>query len=231
MSSTDADNVGEYLVSARSFAEYEAMFSLRPTDLAGRVLDCPAGASSFIAHAARIGALATAVDPVYAIAPLELRQFVLGEQDRGSAHTVAGSDRYVWDFYGDRDGHREMRRASAVMFAEDIAAHPERYVVGSLPALPFDDGQFDLVLSSHFLFTYADRLDSEFHQRALVELLRVCRGEVRVFPLLDQGGHALGPMIEELLGRLRRGGTTAEVRPVAYEFQRGGNQMLVLSAH
>lgn len=99
------------------------------------------------------------------------------------------------------------------------------------PALPFDDGQFDLVLSSHFLFTYADRLDSEFHQRALVELLRVCRGEVRVFPLLDQGGHALGPMIEELLGRLRRGGTTAEVRPVAYEFQRGGNQMLVLSAH
>ena len=148
-----------------------------------------------------------------------------------SAHTIAGSDRYVWDFYGDRDGHREMRRASAVMFAEDIAAHPERYVVGSLPALPFDDGQFDLVLSSHFLFTYADRLDSEFHQRALVELLRVCSGEVRVFPLLDHGGHALGPMIEELLGRLRRGGTTAEVRPVAYEFQRGGNQMLVLSAH
>jgi hypothetical protein len=36
-------------------------------------------------------------------------------------------------------------------------------------------------------------------------------------------------MTEEVLGWLRRGGVTAEVRPVAYEFQRGGNQMLVLS--
>jgi SAM-dependent methyltransferase len=229
VSFTDADNVGEFLVSARSFAEYEAMFSLSASDLAGRVLDCPAGAASFTAHAARLGALATAVDPVYAIAPRELRRLVVSEQDRGSAHTIAGSDRYVWDFYGDSVGHRAMRWASALTFVDDIAAHPDRYVVGSLPALPFDDGQFDLVLSSHFLFTYADRLDGRFHHRALVELLRVCSGEVRVFPLLDQGGHALGQMTEEVLGWLRRGGATAEVRPVAYEFQRGGNQMLVLS--
>ena len=58
----------------------------------------------------------------------------------------------------------------------------------SLPRLPFPGGRFDLVLSSHFLFTYADRLDLEFHRAALRELHRVARREVRVFPLLEQGG-------------------------------------------
>jgi hypothetical protein len=110
-----ADNVGEYLISARSFGEYGAMFVLTERDLQGRLLDCPGGASSFTARASAFGALVTAVDPVYTLSVPALQDLVKGESDRGSAHTAAGIDRYRWDFYGDIEGHREMRKASAVL--------------------------------------------------------------------------------------------------------------------
>jgi hypothetical protein len=227
----DADNVGEYLISSRSFGEYQAMFMLTDSDLQGRLMDCPGGASSFTARASALGALVTAVDPVYTLSAPALQDLVKGESDRGSAHTAAGIDRYRWDFYGDIEGHREMRKTSAGIFAGDFEDHPERYVAGSLPDLPFEDRQFDLVLSSHFLFTYADRLDQDFHYDALIELHRICRREVRVFPLLDQSGRSLSGMSRTLLARLARQGVGARVSQVPYEFQRGGNEMLVLSAH
>jgi hypothetical protein len=204
------------------------MFTLTDSDFQGRLLDCPGGASSFTAQASDRGALVTALDPVYAMPTSELRELVMGEPDRGSAHTVAGVDRYRWDFYGDIEGHREMRKKSAALFSRDIEVHPERYVPASLPDLPFEDHQFDLVLSSHFLFTYADRLDQDFHYRALVELHRICRGEVRVFPLLDQAGGSLSAMIRTLIARLDGHGIRPKICDVSYEFQRGGNQMLVL---
>jgi hypothetical protein len=206
------------------------MFMLTDSDFRGRLLDCPGGASSFTAQASDRGALVTAVDPVYAMPAADLQELIMGEPDRGSAHTVAGVDRYRWDFYGDVEGHREMRKTSAAHFSRDIEAHPERYVAASLPDLPFEDHQFDLVLSSHFLFTYADRLDQNFHFRALVELHRICRREVRVFPLLDQAGCSLSAMTRALIARLVRQGIGAKICNVSYEFQRGGNQMLVISA-
>jgi Methyltransferase domain len=226
---SNPDDVGEYLVSSRSLQEYEAMFSLTKEDLSGPVLDCPGGASSFTVEASVLGTRVTAVDPVYALPTSVLQELVMDQPERGSAHTAAGFDRYRWDYYGDIKGHQEMRRKSASLFVRDVEVHPERYVPASLPILPFEDCQFDLVLSSHFLFTYADRLDQDFHYHALVELHRVCRREVRVFPLLDQGGHSLDAMAGTVLGLLARQGIEAKIRYVPYEFQRGGNQMLVLS--
>jgi hypothetical protein len=222
----DPDNVGEYLISARSYEEYQAMFALTDNDIAGAILDCPGGGSSFTARANADGATAIATDPVYATPRESLAEHVISETDRGSAHTAAGSDRYVWDFYGDLAGHARIRRESAALFARDLLANPNRYVPASLPKLPFADGQFDLVLSSHFFFTYADRLDAEFHRNALRELYRVSRGEVRVFPLLEQGGRAVPALLDELRTGL---GIPYSIRRVDYEFQRGGNEMLVLA--
>ena len=223
----DPDNVGEYLISARSFEEYRAMFALTGSDLTGRVLDCPGGASSFTARANQAGAKAIAADPAYARPRDSLAALVMAETQRGSAHTAAGADRYVWDFYGDLAGHARVRRTSAGVFSSDLIAHPARYVPASLPALPFPGGRFDLVLSSHFLFTYADRLDLEFHRAALRELHRVARREVRVFPLLEQGGRPVPALLSQLLATL---GIPHRIQRVSYEFQRGGNEMLVLTA-
>jgi hypothetical protein len=226
----DADNIGEYLVSSRSLGEYTGMFMLTDGDLRGHLLDCPGGASSFTAEASALGVLVTAVDPVYAWPAPALLEHIEGEADRGSAHTEAGLDRYLWDFYGDIEGHRQIRKSAAAQFARDLGQHPQRYVPGALPDLPFADRQFDLVLSSHFLFTYSDRLDQAFHLNALSELLRICRGEVRVFPLVDQSGRSLGDLVTTLMGELARRGIEARISKVPYEFQRGGNRMLVLSA-
>jgi hypothetical protein len=49
MMAPDPDNVGDYLISARSFEEYRAMFAITDAGLTGAVLDCPGGGSSFTA--------------------------------------------------------------------------------------------------------------------------------------------------------------------------------------
>jgi hypothetical protein len=94
-----------------------------------------------------------------------------------------------------------------------------------LPSLPFADDSFGLALCSHFLFLYGEQLDLEFHIGSLVELLRVA-SEVRVFPLLELGGFRsrhLRPVIDALNRRDCR----AEIVSVPYEFQKGGDEMLV----
>jgi len=223
----DPNDGGDYLISARSFDEYRAMFALTGSDFCGSVLDCPGGGSSFTALANQAGASAIAADPAHAQPRDSLAALVRADLQRGCAHTAAGADRYVWDFYGDLDRYARVRRMSAGAFSRDLIAHPARYVPASLPTLPFAAGQFDLVLSSHFLFTYADHLDLEFHRAALRELHRVARRQVLMFPLLEQGGRPVAPLLSQLLSTL---GIPHRIQRVGYEFQRGGNEMLVLGA-
>lgn len=226
----DPNDIGDYVISARSFDEYRAMFTLTDEDLNGSILDCPGGGSSFTALATAAGGTVVTADPIYAQPCETLGALVIAEAERGSAYTVANSGRYLWDFYGDANGHRRMRQTSARAFADDVRASPGRYVPAALPALPFRDGQFDLVLSSHFLFTYADRLDSSFHRDALLELHRASRGDVRVFPLIDHAGRPLPTLVDQLRGELASLGIPTEIRQVDYEFQRGGGHMLVLGS-
>ena len=223
-------DIGDYLISARSFAEYRAMFALTDDDLSGRILDCPGGGASFTATAAAQGTDAVAVDPVYATPADQLAGRMEQELARGSRWAAENAGRYVWHFYGDPAGHARMRAESARSFTTDVAEHPERYVAGALPDLPFADDAVDLVLSSHLLFTYADRLDADFHLAALLEMVRISRGEIRVYPLVDQAGRPLPELIDRLATELASAGVRAEVRPVGYEFQRGATELLRLRA-
>lgn len=223
-------SIGDYLISARSFAEYEAMFVLTGTDLSGRVLDCPGGGSGFTAVARTRGVEALAVDPVYALPADRLAARMAGELARGERWAEAHRDRYVWDHHGSPAGLTALRAASAELFVRDLRAAPGRYVPATLPDLPFPDGSMDLVLSSHLLFTYADRLDAGFHRQALLEMARVSRGPVRVYPLVDQAGNALPDLLDVVLADLAAAGVPATVRPSAYEFQRGATQLLELAA-
>ena len=225
----EATEIGEYLITARSLSEYRAMFGLTDDDLHGRILDCPGGASSFAAEAAEIGADTTAVDPVYTWPAAELARHAIAETERGTEWATATANRYVWDFYGDLEGHQRMRRSAAHRFAADLHSNPSRYRPGALPTLEFDNGSFDLVLSSHLLFTYADRLDFDFHLAALTELCRISRGEVRVFPLVDLNGIRLDGLIDGLRTALSDKGIHSELRIVELEFQRGARSALVLS--
>jgi hypothetical protein len=221
-------SIGDYLISARSFAEYAAMFALTEADLRGSVVDCPGGGASFTATACARGADAVAVDPVYAVPPEQLIARLDAELERGHAWARERADAYVWAFYGDFAGHAHLRERSARLFTADLRAHPERYVPASLPALPFADASVDLMLSSHLLFTYADRLDAAFHLAALRELARIARRQVRVYPLVDQAGQAPEDLVGTLLADLTADGLRAKVVEVDYEFQRGARHMLVV---
>src|SRR5215471_1823625 len=72
-------------------------------------------------------------------------------------------------------------RASAIFFA-DFKSHPQRYVAGELPRLPFADGEFALTLVSYLLFAYQDRFDYKFHRDSILEIMRVTRCEARIYP-------------------------------------------------
>jgi len=54
------------LVTSRSYQEYAAMFDLDPAGIGGAVVDCCAGASSFVAELAERGGAGIAADSVEA---------------------------------------------------------------------------------------------------------------------------------------------------------------------
>jgi hypothetical protein len=227
------------IVSSRHVTEYRAFLGLTDVDLFGpdrRVLDCSAGASGFAAAVNAAGGSVTAVDPAYGDLAA-LRADVEASLTGGNALIDAHSDAFVWGWYGSPAARQALRAKAREAFLADLATSPGTYVPGALPNLPLPDDAFDLALTSHLLFTWADavvdspageiRLDEAWHHAALLELLRVAP-EVRVFPLVRQGDGADVPFLPRLLDTLRAEGHGAELRKVAYEFQRGADEMLVL---
>lgn len=138
-------------------------------------------------------------------------------------------DNYRWDYYGEVDGLRAFRKAALAQFYRDYeeGRFVGRYVQAALPKLPFADGQFDLVLSAHFLFTYSDRLNFDFHVACLKELCRVSAGEVRIYPLVGPDSQPYA-RLDDLMSVLQSSGIRVGLRDVPFEFQRGANQMLWL---
>jgi len=134
------------------------------------------------------------------------------------------------EFIWDRDssieelGNLRMQAMDKFLADYDHGKRDGRYRPESLPSLSFSDGQFSLALCSHFLFLYSNQLDLEFHIESIREMCRVAK-EVRVFPLLQLGASP-SPHLPAVVDHFEYVGYEADVVPVPYEFQRGGNQML-----
>lgn len=197
------------LISARSFDEYRAMFALSDDDLALRILDCPGGAASFTAEAGERGADVVAVDPQYGPLRHQLGKLAQREIEHKHQYVTDHASGFVWDWFGDAERYTQLRTRSARAFATDIAARPDRYVEGAPPRLPFPDRSFDLVLSSHLLFSYGAQLSEEFHLSALLELVRVARREVRLFPVVLHTSDRRYAALDRLRGALDDRGAVA----------------------
>lgn len=217
------------LVTSRSFDEYIAMFDLGSDDLSGRVLDCSAGVAGFVVEAnRRPGCRAVAVDPVYSLPRDELAQLGNADLQRGSAIAGEFTDRFTFAWYGAPERRTALRTHALADFLLDLVMHPNRYVAGQLPHLPFRDGSFDLALCSHLLFTWADQLGLAWHVAALREMVRVAT-QVRIFPTLMQGRGDAVPFWDDLMSELAVMELRADMHRVPYEFQTGGDTMLVVT--
>jgi hypothetical protein len=135
-------------------------------------------------------------------------------------------ERFVWDWYGSADRHQEMRRAAGAAFIADLWRRPGSYLAGRLPRLPLADASVDLALCSHLLFTWAGTFDRDRHRTAILEMCRVSRGEVRIFPLVHMGAGEPVGFLDDLRTDLDATGVVSDCARVPYEFQRGADRML-----
>lgn len=112
----------------------------------------------------------------------------------------------------------------ALFFFSDVSDHLNKRTTAARTLR-----SFDLVLSSHLLFMYADRLDEQFHAAAAREMVRVAEHEARIFPLISEPGTDTAPLIKALLRSVEAAGCSTAIRPSAYECQRGGNEMSIIN--
>jgi ubiquinone/menaquinone biosynthesis C-methylase UbiE len=214
------------LITSRSAAEYRAMFGLTTAEeTAASVLDCCAGGSGFAAETA---ARVVAVDPAYTLGRNDLADRVWAALHDGDQIIGAHAKYFDWSWYGAPAHRAELRTAAARHFLADFCEHPGRYLAAALPNLPFAADSFDLVLCSHLLFTWSDLLDARWHGRALAELIRVARHEVRVYPLVVQGTGQPVSFLDDLRAGLRAAGYRSRVQRVPYRFQKNADRMLVV---
>ncbi|MBW2282569.1 MAG: SAM-dependent methyltransferase [Deltaproteobacteria bacterium] len=207
------------------------MFDLQPPErggLSGRILGCGDGPASFNCELTRKGGSVVSLDPLYAASRDEIAARIDETFDDVIGQTRREQHQFVWDAISSVEELGRVRMSAMQMFLQDYDAGRSegRYREGGLPELPLEDGEFDLALCSHLLFFYAEQLPVEFHVDGLTELCRVAR-QVRVFPLVDVNA-APSPHLDPALERLRALGLTPRVERVPYEFQRGGNEMLVV---
>lgn len=214
----------------RSFDEYRRMFGLAGADLAGRILGCGDGPASFNAEATAAGHDVVSCDPIYAFTAEEIRRRVEETHDAVIAQVRLNPEGFVWDVFRDPDDLGRGRLAAMRRFLGDFdrGKREGRYVVASLPRLPFADGEFRLALVSHLLFLYSEHLDEAAHVASVAELLRVSR-EVRIFPLVTLG-RRWSPHVGPVRSALEAAGHSVEVVDIEYEFQRaegrGGGRMM-----
>lgn len=214
----------------RSYQEYVNMFGLTEADLQGRILGCGDGPAGFNAELTARGGHVVSVDPIYAFDAIQIKSRITETYDTVLSQVRKNQADFVWMAITSVEELGRVRMLAMDAFLSDYAAagNEGRYIVGELPSLPFDSGRFDIALSSHFLFLYSDHLSAEFHLQALLEMLRLAH-EVRVFPVLTLSGEP-SPHLASIMDALAKHGFCTEIRRVAYEFQRGGNEMLVVKS-
>ena len=210
----------------RSLAEYRAMFALCEKDLNQNILGCGDGPASFNAELTQTGSRVISVDPLYQYSAEEIKQRIDETYDLVMAQTAGNRDEFVWTHVTSLEMLGTIRKGAMECFLTDYRAKANRYIAAGLPHLPFKDNQFGLALCSHFLFLYSEQLPLEFHIESLKELARVAR-EIRVFPLLELGAER-SRHLDAVFSELDQKKYHIHIKTVPYEFQRGGNQMLLI---
>ncbi|WP_118166990.1 SAM-dependent methyltransferase [Nostoc sphaeroides] len=218
--------LNEVVPWGRTLEEYKLMFALSDADLNMTILGCGDGPANFNAEMTELGHSVVSIDPVYQFSAEQIKQRVLETYELVIKQVKQNSNRYIWKNFRDADelGYARLAAMEKFLLDYETGKIAGRYLPLSLPNLELANNQFGLCVCSHLLFLYSEQLSLDFHIASIHELLRISP-EVRIFPLLKLDGE-LSPYIESVIQTFSSQGFDVKVEPVAYEFQKGGNQML-----
>lgn len=221
--------LSEVIPLGRRASEYIGMFALTEEEQCLKILDCGGGPSSFNAEMTASECRIVSVDPLYRFSKEKIRGRFNSTFEDIMSQTAKNKKDFVWKIIKSPADLTRTRKSAMRIFLEDYdrGKTEKRYVGDELPVLSFGNKQFDIALSSHFLFLYDHILDLDFHVRAISEMLRVAM-EVRIFPLQNlavKKSKHLDPVIEIFSGR----GYDVGVVKVGYEFQKGSDEYLKIT--
>ena len=146
------------------------MFTLTEADLGCKILGCGDGPASFNAELSQRGGNIISIDPIYIFDVDQIKIRIAETYEEVMAQTRENKDQFIWETIRSVEDLGRIRMTAMETFLEDFDAGKQegRYIDGELPSLPFDEAQFDIALSSHFLFLYGTHLSAEFHLQSLL---------------------------------------------------------------
>ncbi|EIC29136.1 hypothetical protein Metal_1339 [Methylomicrobium album BG8] len=212
----------------RSLSEYKAMFSLSNHDLGKKILGCGDGPASFNAELTEQNGHVISVDPIYRFNANQIRARIDEVYSQVVEQVSKNKDDYVWKHIPHVEALGKVRMQAMRLFLADygVAKESGRYLNASLPTLPFDDGEFEIALCSHYLFLYSEHVNQSQHILSMKELCRIAK-EVRVYPLLSLSDNQTSPHLKPVIAELEADGISVDLVEVGYEFQKGATKMLV----
>lgn len=211
----------------RNFEEYRLMFRLTEDDLKKKFAGFSDGPACFNRELTERGGSAVSFDPIYQFSRKDIERRINEVRVTVMEQTRQNRDNYIWTKIKSPEELENLRMSAMKRFLEDYdkGRAEGRYVYHELPdRLPFEADRFDIGLSSHFLLMYTS-LGYDFHIAAMAEMLRVCR-EIRVFPTVDLDAEKT-ELIDKVISHFREM-FRVEIVSTDYEFQKGGNKMLII---
>lgn len=211
----------------RNFEEYRLMFRLTEDDLKKKFAGFSDGPACFNRELTESGGSAVSFDPIYQFSRKDIERRINEVRVTVMEQTRQNRDNYIWTKIKSPEELENLRMSAMKRFLEDYdkGRAEGRYVYHELPdRLPFEADRFDIGLSSHFLLMYTS-LGYDFHVAAMTEMLRVCR-EIRVFPTVDLDAEKT-ELIDKVISHFREM-FRVEIVSTDYEFQKGGNKMLII---
>ncbi|HSD07470.1 hypothetical protein [Flavobacterium sp.] len=211
----------------RTLEEYIQIFKLTDSDLKGKIISFGDGPASFNSQMAKLGKTVISLDPVYQFTESELKQRINETKETVIEQMKANQENFVWKNIKNVAELEKIRMEAMSNFANDfeLGKEQQRYVYHELPnATKYEPLEFDLGLSSHFLILYS-QLGLDFHLESITEMLRICK-EIRIFPIVNLNA-LKSEVLDDIIAHFKTD-FTVNIESSDYEFQKNGNQMLVI---
>jgi hypothetical protein len=211
----------------RSLEEYNKMFKLTNSDLNKRIISFGDGPASFNSEMTLLNKKVVSLDPIYQFTKAELKQRIDETKETVMEQMRANQEKFVWKSIKNVDELEQFRMGAMSNFVNDfeLGKEQQRYVYHELPnSTKYDTLEFDLGLSSHFLILYS-QLGLDFHIQSITEMLRICK-EIRIFPILNLNA-TKSEVLEGIITHFKSD-FDVTIASSDYEFQKNGNQMLVI---